>query len=179
MTIEEVAAYLKLPVDSLYKYARHSKIPAFKVGRYWRFDRDQIDAWVRTQRKGIPLEMQILLIDDDESIRELLGAWLRETGCVFDPVATGEAGLDLLKIQQYDLIFLDLMMPTKNGVDTLKDIYRLHPSADVVIITGYFEGQVLDEALAVSNLTVMKKPIDKQVFLDVLHSRKNMKKRSY
>jgi len=179
MTIEEIAAYLKLPVDSLYKYARNGKIPAFKVGRYWRFDRDQIDSWVQTQRKGIPLDLQVLVIDDDQAIRELIGAWVSEIGCDYNAVGSGEEGLALLRVQQYDLVFLDLMMPKMDGVQVLRDIYKINVAAKVIIITGYFEGKALDEALALGNLTVLKKPIDKKVFLNVVHQHKAAKKKQY
>lgn len=171
MTIEEIAAYLKLPVDSLYKYARHGKIPAFKVGRYWRFDRDQIDAWVRNQRKDLRMELQVLIIDDDSGIRELLSHWIHEAGCIADTVGDGAQGLDFLRIQQYDLVLLDLQMPEKNGVETLKEIVQIAPSTEVVIITAYFESHLMDQALNISNLTVLKKPIEKSSLAVVLQKR--------
>ena len=49
MTIEEVSAYLRVPVSSLYKLAQQGKIPASKVGRHWRFRRVFIDRWVDKQ----------------------------------------------------------------------------------------------------------------------------------
>ena len=172
MTIEEISAYLKLPVDSLYKYARHGKIPAFKVGRYWRFDREQIDQWVRNQRKDLYLDMQVLVIDDDVGVRELLSNWLAEAGCIADTVSDGAEGLDFLRIQQYDLILLDLQMPEKNGVETLRSIVEIAPQTDVVIVTAYFESNLMDAALNVANLTVLRKPLDKTNFLEVINRRR-------
>ncbi|HML39860.1 MAG TPA: helix-turn-helix domain-containing protein [Bellilinea sp.] len=49
MTIEEVSAYLRVPVSSLYKLAQQGKIPASKVGRHWRFRRTFIDRWMDEQ----------------------------------------------------------------------------------------------------------------------------------
>ena len=51
MTIEELAAYLKLSKSSLYQFARAGKVPGVKIGQQWRFHKDVIDAWVRD---GVP-----------------------------------------------------------------------------------------------------------------------------
>ncbi len=49
LTLDELAAYLKRGRSTLYKMARNGLIPASKIGRSWRFDRDAIDAWLRQQ----------------------------------------------------------------------------------------------------------------------------------
>lgn len=50
MTVEEVAEYLRVKVPTVYEWAKEGKIPAAKVGRLWRFERDDIDAWVQEQK---------------------------------------------------------------------------------------------------------------------------------
>ena len=47
MTIEEVAAYLKIPKSTVYILAQEGKIPCQKVGRQWRFHKEAIDQWVK------------------------------------------------------------------------------------------------------------------------------------
>ena len=47
MTVEEVAEYLRVTPSSIYEWAKAGKMPAAKVGRLWRFHREEIDAWVR------------------------------------------------------------------------------------------------------------------------------------
>jgi excisionase family DNA binding protein len=49
MTIEQLAEYLQIGKRSLYKLAREGEIPAKKILNKWRFDRQQIDAWIRQQ----------------------------------------------------------------------------------------------------------------------------------
>jgi len=46
MTTKELADYLKLHVITICKYAADGKIPAIRIGRVWRFDRDAIDKWI-------------------------------------------------------------------------------------------------------------------------------------
>ncbi|MDE0404396.1 MAG: helix-turn-helix domain-containing protein [Nitrospira sp.] len=50
LTVKEVAEYLKISTDLVYKFAQRGKIPVSKVGNQWRFDREEIDAWVKAQR---------------------------------------------------------------------------------------------------------------------------------
>ncbi len=47
MTLEEVAEYLRISINTLYKMVQQKRIPALKVGRLWRFRKDEIDAWMR------------------------------------------------------------------------------------------------------------------------------------
>lgn len=47
ITLEELAQYLKKPKSSLYKLLRQRQLPGHKVGRTWRFDQDEIDAWIK------------------------------------------------------------------------------------------------------------------------------------
>jgi len=49
MTIEEVAAYLKIPKSTVYILAQDGKIPCQKVGRQWRFRKNTIDKWLDSQ----------------------------------------------------------------------------------------------------------------------------------
>jgi excisionase family DNA binding protein len=48
MTTKELAEYLKLHEITICKYAAQGKIPAIRIGRVWRFDKDAIDAWIRS-----------------------------------------------------------------------------------------------------------------------------------
>lgn len=47
MTIEELAAYLKIPKSTLYKLVREGAIPSQKIGRHWRFRKMAIDRWLK------------------------------------------------------------------------------------------------------------------------------------
>jgi excisionase family DNA binding protein len=52
MTIEEVAHYLRLKPQTIYKWAQEKRIPAAKLGKEWRFRRSVIDSWVDDQMLG-------------------------------------------------------------------------------------------------------------------------------
>ena len=53
LTTKELAKYLKLTEVTIYKYANEGKIPAFKIGSRWRFDKDQIDELLKSEEEKI------------------------------------------------------------------------------------------------------------------------------
>lgn len=84
-----------------------------------------------SRRKG-----SVLIIDDEEEIRESIELLLSSEGVATDTAATGEEGLRKVEENHYDLVMLDLMLPGKSGMDVLKDVQRIDPTLPVVIITA-------------------------------------------
>ena len=52
MTVEDVAEYLRVKPSTVYEWAANGKLPSVKVGRLWRFERSEIEKWVRENRQG-------------------------------------------------------------------------------------------------------------------------------
>ena len=52
LTVEEVAEYLKLAKKTVYKMAVEGTIPAFRVGKFWRFKKTEIEEWIKNNRKA-------------------------------------------------------------------------------------------------------------------------------
>ena len=52
MTLDDLAAYIKLSKSSLYKLCQAGKVPGKKVGRHWRFHRDTIDEWLKRDARS-------------------------------------------------------------------------------------------------------------------------------
>jgi len=52
LTTKELCEYLKLTEVTIYKYAKEGKIPGFRVGSRWRFDKDQIDEFLKSKEEG-------------------------------------------------------------------------------------------------------------------------------
>jgi DNA-binding NtrC family response regulator len=79
----------------------------------------------------------ILVIDDEEIIREALDALLSAEGYRVLAAATAREGLDVLGSHQVDAVLLDLMLPDRNGIDVLGDIRRLDDELPVIMITAF------------------------------------------
>jgi excisionase family DNA binding protein len=163
-----VSEYLKLPEETVYKYARTGRMPASKVGRYWRFERSRIDDWVSQNSNQGGKALDVLVVDDDPAVRSLLAQWIMELGFHVASLAGGEDALQWVAQHPCDLVLLDLLMPAPNGVATLRHLRRDHPELDVVIVTAYFDSDLMDEALELGPLTMLKKPIDRNALMAVL-----------
>ena len=81
---------------------------------------------------------QILVVDDEEVMRESLAAWLREDGYSVDTASGGREAIEKAAALDYAIYFVDLKMPGGlDGIETMMQIRRLHPDASVVIVTAY------------------------------------------
>ena len=79
----------------------------------------------------------VLVIDDEEIVREALEALLVVEGYKVVSAATAGQGLDALANRSFDAVLLDLMLPDRNGLDVLQDIRRLDDELPVVMITAF------------------------------------------
>jgi len=80
---------------------------------------------------------RVLIIDDEEIIREALHALLTMDGCVVKTAPTAEEGLALLADEEFDTVLLDLMLPDRNGLEVLEEIRRSDEGMPVVMITAF------------------------------------------
>jgi len=168
MRLGDVADYLKLPKETVYKYARTGKLPASKIGRHWRFDRAMIDEWVRHELNVAKNPLRALVVDDEKIVRDLFARWLTEFGCeVYDADGATNA-LVLLKNTNVDVIFLDLNMPEMDGAELLARIKAAGVKAEVVIVTAFFDSEVMDRALEHGSLRLLKKPVSREKFIEMV-----------
>src|SRR5688572_234064 len=86
-------------------------------------------------QKPIPMQ-RILVIDDDEQVRALLYEILDRAGFKVVEATNGVEGLKLYRAQPADLVITDLIMPEKEGVETILELRREFPDVRVVAISG-------------------------------------------
>lgn len=91
----------------------------------------------------------VLLIDDEEKLRQLLLRIIRLEGFDVQEAATGQAALKKLASQDFEVVLCDVKLPDSNGVDLVKQIKSLHPATEVILLTAY--GNVADGVQAMRN----------------------------
>ena len=79
---------------------------------------------------------KILVIDDEQSIRNLLDTILRRKGYDVVLADSGRKGLEIFRREHPDVIVLDLKMPEMDGLTVLRQIHSLDPKKPVIILTG-------------------------------------------
>jgi excisionase family DNA binding protein len=158
LTIRDVAAYLKLPVSTVYRLAERRELPGHKVGRQWRFHKSILDDWFR--QHAATLRVNILVVDDEEVMRQFVSTALQTGQRQILTAASGEEALELAKQHDVDLVLLDLIMPGISGVETFRQLHEIRPELPVVIVTGYPDSDLMSRALEIGPFTMINKPID-------------------
>jgi DNA-binding NtrC family response regulator len=101
---------------------------------------------------------KILLVDDDEWIRDSLTLYFDTEGCQMIAVETAEEGIELLKQQDYDIILLDYKLPGIDGLTFSRKIQEIRPDAIKILITAYKNKKVVSEAMNVGIQDLIDKP---------------------
>src|SRR5437879_7333518 len=107
----------------------------------------------------------VLIIDDEEEIRESLQILLELEGYEVETAVNGEQGLSKLDERPFDLVLLDLALPDRNGIELLPEIRALDPQISVIMITAY--GTVEDAVRAMQSGAgnFLQKPWDNEKLL--------------
>ena len=106
---------------------------------------------------------QILVVDDEDVMRESLAAWLGEDGYKVDTAESGKRALELAKAGDYAIYFIDLKMPGgMDGIETMMEIRRIHKDAPVVIVTAYATVDTAITAIKEGALEYIVKPCNPQ-----------------
>jgi len=121
----------------------------------------------------MPTVEKILIVDDEEMVRNAIAQVLTRTGYHTQTADGGEKGLALCKQDQFDLIFTDLVMPDMDGVDFIQTLREQNIKTPVIALTGGLRiGQKNLSALALEAgaLLSLRKPVDKKQLLDAIAS---------
>jgi excisionase family DNA binding protein len=144
LTTDEVLVYLQVNLRTVYRLIKAGKIPAVRVGRQWRFRKRDIDSWLTVNRSAASKEERdrlsdrprILVVDDEQAVREVLGKALTVANYDVDTASDGAAALERLRAVGYGLLITDLKMPGMDGLSVIREARRLRPDLPIVIITG-------------------------------------------
>jgi DNA-binding response OmpR family regulator len=86
-------------------------------------------------RHAIAARSRVLVVDDEERIRQVLVRILRGSGIEADAAADGTAAVTMTAAKSYDLVILDLLMPGQDGFGTLREIMRRRPDQPVLVLS--------------------------------------------
>ena len=101
----------------------------------------------------------ILVVDDDDGIRELVKEYLVENNYLVSTANNAEVALEKIKIIKFDLIVLDIMMPGKTGLEFTKD-YKNKFNTPIILLTAKGEASDRIEGLIVGADDYLPKPFD-------------------
>ena len=112
--------------------------------------------------------MKILLIDDDEWIRDSLSLFFEGEGCNLKALESAGEGLKILKNENYDIIIVDYRLPDMDGLEFFKRIQESHPNAFKILITAYGSKELLSEAKEMGVHDFIEKPFTSETIEESL-----------
>ena len=106
------------------------------------------------------MQRRILVVDDDENIREVLRDRLRAMGFVVVTASNGQAGLEVVKSLWIDGILLDFEMPVMDGLSMLRELREWHSRLPVLMMSGNHSPEKVEKAITLGAIGFVPKPID-------------------
>jgi CheY-like chemotaxis protein len=112
---------------------------------------------------------RILLVDDEPAVLEILRHALRGAGYEVELAANGREAVERMKEQIFDLVLTDLIMPEKDGIQTILELRRIDPFVPVIAMSGGIAaggGDFLPLARQLGAKAVLSKPFEYGVFME-------------
>ncbi len=128
---------------------------------YKPFDTERVISLVEAVLKTV----LILVVDDRSADRHVLSQILRDKGYRIAEATDGDHAIQMVKDRHYDVIFMDIKLPGRDGVATFQEIKAIDPQARVIFMTGFTLEDSVRQALAADAYPVAYKPFDVESIL--------------
>ncbi|MGO9567443.1 MAG: response regulator [Desulfomonilaceae bacterium] len=106
------------------------------------------------------MTVKVLLIDDEPQFVEVLAERLEARGFSVQTALSGDQGLTKLQEHEADVVVLDVQMPWRDGVETLREIKRIKPLIEVIMLTGHATIESGIQGLKLGAYDYLMKPTD-------------------
>ncbi|MBF0147204.1 MAG: response regulator [Magnetococcales bacterium] len=115
---------------------------------------------------------RILIIEDERQIREVLKQILERAGYEVDTAEDGRLGLEHFNQQPADMVITDILMPNKDGLETIEELIGQNPNLPIIAISGGGPGEKAQFALDVAKMCgavrVLAKPFSRKEILEMV-----------
>ena len=104
------------------------------------------------------MKIKLLVVDDEKKFSDILSQRLQVQGFEVTSVFSGEEAVQLIQNQDFDVVILDVFMPGKSGIDTLKEIKRIKPFIQIIMLTGHAKIDTAIEGMEIGAYDYLVKP---------------------
>ncbi len=114
-------------------------------------------------------QKNILVIDDEKLVRDFLCTVLEKAGYTVSCAENGNRGLQLLKKDHFDIVITDMVMPDREGIETIGEISSFYPAIKIVAMSGApYSKTFLQAAGCLGAICTIQKPFMSNEILDML-----------
>jgi excisionase family DNA binding protein len=171
LTLGQAAKYLGVAQSTIRKWSDNGRVPAFYTpGGHRRYRRSDLDSFLDRSGPGGGTQQGplVLIVDDDERVREYVRVNLEMEGYSVREAGSAEEGLAVLEDASPDLVLLDVMMPEVDGWEMLRRLQERHGigAIPVIMFSGKVDDHAADEASARGAQGFVGKPFDPQQLIE-------------
>ncbi len=170
LTLGQAARFLGVAQSTIRKWSDQGRVPAFYTpGGHRRYRRGDLETVLERSGPGRGRTgPTVLLVDDDERVRELVRVTLELEGYAVREAGSAEEGMAAIEERKPDLVLLDVMMPHVDGWEMLRRIQERHGAGaiPVVMFSGKVDDQAEAEAQSRGARGFVGKPFDLQQLVD-------------
>jgi excisionase family DNA binding protein len=167
LTSQEAARLLGAHVETIRRMARRGAIPAYKIGKDWRFNKIALLNWSQSN-PALEKKATLMVIDDDVGIRKLIHRCLEGAGYQVLSAPDGAYGLLEIQRNEVDLLLLDLDLPQMDGPAIIAEVRRMHPELPIILVTGCQDSELMVQAYRHGPFMLVPKPIDRETLLSAV-----------
>jgi excisionase family DNA binding protein len=169
LTLGQAARYLGVAQSTIRKWSDDGRVRAFYTpGRHRRYRRGDLDLFLENSGPGGAGGPLVLIVDDDEQVREYVRINLEAEGYTVREAANAEEGLQVLEESTPDLVLLDVMMPQVDGWEMLRRLHERHGvgAIPVVMFSGKVDEGAAEEATSRGAQAFIGKPFEPKQLIE-------------
>ena len=115
------------------------------------------------------INLKVLIVDDSILIRKKLRDVLEKCKCTnIIEAENGKSAIEMVKVEQPDLVFLDIIMPDKDGIEALKEIKEFNPAIKVVMASSAGTQSHLRKAIELGAYDFIQKPVTLEAVANII-----------
>jgi len=123
----------------------------------------------------VPEKIKVLIVDDEVDFADILAKRLEVREFEVTIIFNGDDALRLIQAQDFDVVLLDVLMPGKSGIDTLKEIKEIRPLVHIIMLTGHARVDTAIEGMELGAYDYLIKPTETEDLVEKIrlaHSHK-------
>jgi excisionase family DNA binding protein len=168
LTLGQAAKFLGVAQSTIRKWSDQGRVPAFYTpGGHRRYRRRDLETFLdRSGPGGRPSGPLVLVVDDDERLREFVRVNLELEGYTVREASSAEDALDAIEDQAPALVLLDVVMPGVDGWQMLQRMQERYGSIPVIMFSGKVDDQSAADAESRGARAFVGKPFDPQQLIE-------------
>jgi CheY-like chemotaxis protein len=112
----------------------------------------------------------VLVVDDESIVRDFFKDIAKSLGGRVDTAEDGDIAVEKCRHRHYDIVFMDMRMPNMNGLEACRSILNIDPRTKVVMMSGFSEERLMDEAIKCGAICKISKPFELRSILRLIAS---------